>query len=500
MLKAALALIAGGIMPFAFAPFEYPYLAFFSMTIFCGCLLHARPGEAFRSGMWFGLGLFGMGISWIFNSISLAGAGLMVSLLLTCLLIGLLAFFNALSAWLAAWLLHGQRTDTDRSVLHWIVLFPAMWVLAEWMRTRFLNGFPWLLAGYSQTDTLLTGYAPVIGVYGLSLVMTCMAAMMVAALFHAGALRSLFMTLMAGMVLLGVALSTRHWTQPSGAALPVALLQGNIAQDIKWQPESQKQTLQNYVDMTREHWDARLIIWPETAVPVFYHQVVNGWLNPLAEEARTHMATIMLGIPYVDQASRAYQNALVSIGADEGSYFKSHLVPFGEYLPFRSLLGFVLELIQFPMADFMPGDPLRQVPLQVAGHVVGSSICYEDVFGDEIRRPLFAGAELLVNVTNDAWFGDSWAPHQHWQIARMRAMETGRYLVRATNTGVSGIINDRGGVEAVGGVFRREVITGMVQPMQGMTPYASHGDWPAFCLSFTILAAYLLRRIYLYRG
>lgn len=499
MLKATLALLAGAVMPFAFAPFTHSYLAFFSLIIFCGCLLHARPGEAFKYGLLFGGGLFGIGTSWIYNSIALAGAGFWVSLLLTFIFVGLLALFQALAAWLASLLLDqgGDREASEWHAIHWITLFPAMWMLSEWIRTRFLNGFPWLLAGYSQTDTLLTGYAPVMGVYGISMLMTLMAAMFVLALLYGRVLRSLLMSLIAGILLVGVLMSTYRWTQPTGQPVSVALIQGNIAQDIKWQPELQKRTLQQYIEMTREHWDARLIVWPETAIPAFYHQVSRAWLDPLAEEARTHMASIMLGIPYVDQGTQSYQNALMSIGSDQGSYFKSHLVPFGEYLPFRPLLGFILELIQFPMADFKPGDPDTQSPIRVAGHLVGSSICYEDVFGGEIRHSLLAGAEILVNVTNDAWFGNSWAPYQHWQIARMRALENGRYMIRATNTGVTGIISDRGNVEAVGGLFEAMVVTGRAVPMGGLTPYARHGDEPVFLIGFGILFVYASRRIYL---
>jgi apolipoprotein N-acyltransferase len=293
------------------------------------------------------------------------------------------------------------------------------------------------------------------------------------------------MIAIAGVVIICGWLARIPWTQPAGAPFSVALLQGNVAQNEKWAPEFQRATLEMYTQMSREHWDARLVIWPETAIPAFYHQVKETWLAGLQEEAQAHGADMLIGIPVINLETQRYYNAIVGMGERPGLYFKRHLVPFGEFLPLRPIFGFILEVLQFPLADFAPGGD-DQPLLHAAGYPLAASICYEDVFGDESRLGL-PEAAYLVNVTNDAWFGDSIAPRQHLQMARMRALESGRYLLRATNTGVTAIISSKGQTIAQAPLFQRAAVTAMATPMQGATPYIRWGDAPVIVVLVLML-------------
>jgi apolipoprotein N-acyltransferase len=227
--------------------------------------------------------------------------------------------------------------------------------------------------------------------------------------------------------------------------------------------------------MTRANWTSDLIVWPETALPAFYHQAKN-FLEDLGLEARANGTDLLIGLPVMDLETRRYFNSMVSVGSREAFYYKQHLVPFGEFIPFRSVLGGVLDFLKIPLSDFSTSDGHHQV-LTVAGQQVGISICYEDAFGEEIIQTL-PQATLLVNVSNDAWFGESVAPHQHLQMARMRALETGRPLLRATNTGVTAIIGSDGNIQSRARQFVAADLTDQVQPMHGSTPYVRTGNIP----------------------
>ena len=274
---------------------------------------------------------------------------------------------------------------------------------------------------------------------------------------------------------MGPGLGHAEWTRPSGPARSVAVVQGNVAQDLKWRDEQRAASMAHHLALTRAHWDADLVVWPETAVPAFAHRV-QGFLAELSDEARAHGADVLLGVPFRDAESGRYFNSVMALGSEIGVYHKRHLVPFGEYVPFSPVLGRVLDLLHAPMSDFSAG-PAGQPPLPVDGLRVGVSVCYEDAFGEEVIDALPA-ADLLVNLSNDAWFGDTVAPHQHQQMARMRAVETGRDLVRATNTGVSALIDWQGSVTARVPQFQSVVLRGSVTPRSGTTPYAALGNVP----------------------
>jgi apolipoprotein N-acyltransferase len=465
-----LSLVAGGVLPLAFAPFDLFPAAVLAPAVLFLLWLEIPRRRAMLRGYLFGLGMFGVGVNWVFVSMyEYGGVGLLLSLFLTTLLVAFLALFPALLGYLLAVLFRGTA-----SVWRLAVVFPAAWVLFEWIRGWFLTGFPWLNLGYSQLASPLGGVAPVAGVYGVSLAVSLsagwLALMVVAANWRARLLwgGALLLLWVAGGLLHAVS-----WTQPTGKPLRVTLLQGDIPQDIKWQWDVRQPTIELYSKLTREHWDSRLIVWPESALPEMYGEA-KDFLDGLGKEARAHHSDLLIGVLYEDAATGRYYNSMVSVGSARKFYYKRHLVPFTEYLPLKGLLGGIVDFMQVPMSDFSAG-PARQSPLAVAGQKAGISICYEDAFGEEVIREL-PQATLLVNVSNDAWFGHSIAPEQHLQIARMRAAETGRPLLRATNTGLTAIVDAKGRLQQVAPQFEVAALTGEVQPMRGATPYVRVGN------------------------
>lgn len=466
------ALLGGVILPLAFAPYGYAFVAILAFVLLFDSWHGASCAEAFRRGYWFGLGQFGLGFYWIFISLhDFGGVHTAVASLLTALLVAFLALYPGLAGLLSVRL--GTRSG---AIARLLLVFPATWVLVEWLRSWFLSGLPWLLVGYTQTDTLLRGFAPIAGTFGVGFATTVLAGLLLSAVRthgwqRRGALLGTLVLLGAGAVLCRI-----EWTQASAPPFRSAVLQGNVAQDRKWLPEAQREAIDLYTRLTREHGSARLIVWPETAIPAFYQTVEREFVPMLMSEYVEQGHDLLLGIPYYDRRADRYFNALVALAQDPGVYFKRHLVPFGEYLPLRWILGFMLDVLNIPLSDFAAGEG-EQSLLRAAGHPLAATVCYEDIFGNEARAGL-PEAAYLVNVTNDAWFGDSSAPHQHWQMARMRAIEAGRYMVRATNSGVSGIIGPDGKVVAAAPLFQTVAVEGDVTPMRGATPYVLFGDAP----------------------
>ncbi|QIK38044.1 apolipoprotein N-acyltransferase [Caldichromatium japonicum] len=475
-----LALGAGGLAVLGFAPFGLFPLAVIACALFYQSLSDATPRTALWRGWLFGVGLFGFGTFWI--RISLNEFGNMdawVAHLLTALFVAFLALFYGAVGWLVRRLDQGHPSWTAP-----LLLLPGIWVLGEWVRSWLFTGFPWLSLGYSQIDGPLAGYAPILGVYGVSLLVALSGGLLWGMAAWRGRAPNFALIALAALWLCAAGLKASEWTHPSGRPLRASVLQANIPQAVKWDAEARLMIAEVYVDMTLEYLDADFIVWPETALPDFLHQVREPLIDPLAERAQREGTEIVLGIPVMDLESGRYFNGLLAIGSRESLYTKRHLVPFGEFTPLKSWLGPLAELFAVPMSDFSPGAgrPL----LQVGPHRVGASICYEDAFPTELIESL-PEAAYLINVSNDAWFGDSLAPHQHLEIARMRALETGRFLVRATNTGISAIIDHRGRLVAWLPLFVRGAITAEVQPREGLTPFARLGNAPAIGLGAALI-------------
>ena len=470
-------------MPLAFAPVGWAWLAVIALAAFFALVAQPSRRQALWSAYLFGLGYFGIGVSWVFISISQYGNGPVVGAVITAAFVSLLALFP----WCVAYLVGRLRPELDGMAL-WLGL-PAAWVLSEWVRTWFLTGFPWLFIGYSQIDTTLANVSPVFGVLGVSSLVALLAGglawgILAPSLRRAAVIGTFWVAVLAGLQLLD-----REWTQPAADPISVALLQGNIAQDKKWDPDYREITLERYQALTAQHLGANMVIWPEAAVPMWYDQAKEylAGLWALAEQTGT---SLMIGVPVREADGRAY-NAVVSLSDPSEFYYKRHLVPFGEYVPFRDFLGSALDVIGASMSDFIPGREAQV--LKAAGVPVGVFICYEAAFGAEVAE-LLPEAQLLVNVSNDAWFGNSLGPLQHFQMVRMRAIETGRDLLRATNTGITAAVSYEGEVLQRAPQFEVAAISAEVTPRTGATPYVRWRDWPVLGLIALGLGFLLLNR------
>ena len=475
-----LALLAGALLPLAFAPLSLFPLAVLAPALLFLLWLDVTPRRALWRGLLFGFGQFGVGVSWVYVAIHDFGhSGVPLAVLLTALFVGVLALFPMLLGYLAARFLRGP--DWLRLVL----LFPAAWTLIEWCRGWFLTGLPWLNLGYSQIDAPLRGFAPLAGVYGVTLTVALSAGLLAWLILAGRRARFFALTGLAVLWLSGALLTRIDWTEASGPPLRVALVQGNIPQDTKWSPGHVQHTLDLYAGLTRRHWDSRLILWPEAAITVFHHDVADNYLAGLAREARTHGADIVLGIPVREPGTRRYFNSLLAVSERPGFYHKRHLVPFGDYLPLEDFLRGLIRFFDLPMSGFSSG-PDQQPLLEAAGQKIASAICYEDIFGEELIAAL-PEATLLVNATNNAWYGNSLAPHQHLEMSRLRALETGRYMLRVTTNGVSAIIDQRGKIRGRSPQFETHVLSGEAVPHSGATPYVRAGNLPVILLVLGIL-------------
>ncbi|HGG58994.1 MAG TPA: apolipoprotein N-acyltransferase [Gammaproteobacteria bacterium] len=472
------ALLAGGLMTVAFAPMGWWFFAFFCMAALVYLWLDATPREAAMTGYFFGLGFFGIGVSWVYNSIHEFGqAPAVVAGMLTVLFVLTLAAFPALVGWLQA----PRRRWNARLTPRLLLVLPALWVLVEWFRGWVLTGFPWLQLGYSQIDTLFSWPVPILGVLGASWVVL----VLVGALFliASGSLlaRSVAVSAVALTLVFCLQSGRLRWTTPADRSLDVRLIQGNIAQENKWRKEWLIPTVDLYESLTKKNLKADLIVWPEVALPGEYQLFRKSVLDPLKTFLKARSTVLVTGVLY--RSDKGVHNAMMRLGPvienekekneDTQIYLKRHLVPFGEFIPFRDTLSWIGDMIILPAADLSPGE--RANTLSIKGFEAAGSICYEDAYGAELAEML-PKANLLINISNDAWFGDSLAPHQHLEISRMRALETGRPLLRATNTGISATIDYRGTLRKVSPQFQVDVLEDEITPRYGATPFARWGN------------------------
>ena len=483
----------GAITVLGFAPFQFYFLPSVTLTALLLIWLRCHTlGATAAVGFAFGAGLFLAGVSWVYVSLHVyGGMAVPVAALFTLLFCLFLACYPAL----ACAVLLRLRVGTPATLM---LLFPALWAVSEWVRSWMLSGFPWLAIGYSQVPSSpLAGYAPLLGVFGVSLITAAVAG--AAAYAIDGFLRRrsapnpdrqssglIVGICVAGtLVIAGAALKTHQWTQPvPGKPTSVTLLQGNIPQELKWRPERTLATLKTYLELARSA-NGKLILLPETALPMLNVDVPPDYLQELADLAVRNGGDILYGVPEIDP-SGSYYNSVMSVGTGPvQTYRKHHLVPFGDYFPLRPVLGWIMNLLHIPMSDFSHGAQVQK-PMQVAGQKIAVNICYEDVFGEEIIRQL-PEATMLANFTNDAWWGDTVASRQHLQIAQMRALEAGRPMLRATNTGVTAIIDPDGRIVASAPEFTTTKISGEVYGYQGSTPYIVFGN-----IGFLVLALAML--------
>lgn len=502
-----LALAGGALGVLGFAPFYAWPLALGSLAVLFALWRFAPTAtRAFSTGFVWGLGLFGAGVSWIFVSLHVYGnMPAFLAGLATLLFCGVLALYPALAGAV-------YRALVTRLALPPMValclLLPACFVGTEYLRGWLLSGFPWLSMGYSQTPggmiaAPLAGYAAVFGVYGISwlLAMTASAMLLLADRVttsrSAGQTRILTVVALLVVWVGGVPLAHIAWSEPSGKPVKIALLQGNIEQSLKWREDQFAPTLANYLQLITAS-QAKLIVLPETALPDFLERIPADYLDAIRTHAVRNGADVLMGVPIAERRPGAAQyhltNSAVSIGVSPTQrYDKQHLVAFGEFVP--PLFAWVYRWLQIPLADFNERTHDSQ-PMQIAGYKVAINICYEDAFGREIAAQL-PEAGLMVNISNMAWYGRSLAADQHAQLSQMRALETGRWMLRATNTGATAAINEKGMIVKALPAFARGALEIDAQPLTGATPYSRWRDAPILLMvagSFLLAAWRRARR------
>ena len=472
-------LLLGAFAIIGFAPFYlYPCV----ILALAGLFYYLAQARSAKRAAWlaycFGLGFFCTGVSWIYVSLhDYGGMPLLMAGFATFSFCAFLALFTACTGWLHFSLQHRFKLHPT------LAAAPLAWVLLEWVRSWIFTGFPWINVGYSQIPNgYLAGFAPIFGVYGLSL-LVCLSAGLLMQMLQKSTRRNALIGF-AVLWLAGSLLQKIEWSKPVGAPFSVALLQGNIAQDMKWQPEIAQQTLDQYLEMIISA-NAQLIVMPETALPILSNQIPDEYLKRIKTHAQENHGDVLMGIVETEQDN--YYNSMLSTGsAPMQNYRKSHLVPFGEFIPLKSVIGWIYrDWLNMPLSDLSRGSTSPK-PIHIAEQQVAVNICYEDVYGEEIIRQL-PQATLLVNASNMAWFGDSLAPDQHLQMSQTRALETGRMMLRATNTGATAIIDSHGHVISQLPHFTNGTLTGEAQGYTGETPYVRWGNWGVLVLGLGLL-------------
>ncbi len=488
------ALLAGASTVFAFAPYGWWVLQVLALCLLFLLLLRASSTRAaFALGWAFAFGALAAGTHWLYVSMHVYGH---MPGWIAALAVALLAASLALLYGMATALAHRLSRGLSSTITLLLVL-PACWMLADWLRGWVFTGFPWLATGYAHSDSPLAGYAPLLGVYGMgwlaALLSAALALMLTARRAHPVALALLVLLPAAGHALKNVS-----WTQPKGEPISVRLLQGNVPQDMKFSEAQLLSSLTLYQRLLTAE-PADLIVTPETALPMLASRLPSGYLDALTQFGKDSQSQLLIGVPWTT-APGIYLNSALGIADGNAAayrYDKHHLVPFGEFIPPGA--RWFVDLMQMPLGDFGRGD-LHQVPFTVKDQAVLPNICYEDLFGEEIAAQLSAAADrgtpvasLLLNLSNIAWFGDTIALPQHLQVSRLRAMETGRPMLRATNTGATAVVDASGQVSAQLPPFTEGTLAARVQGMQGLTPFVRFGNVPVVALAFALLLGVWLK-------
>lgn len=480
LFRRALAAASGALVACSFAPIDWWPFAVLCPAVLMWLWQGATPREGAWLGFWFNAGTFAAGTYWLYISIRIFGeAPLWVAFLLMIGLVVIMGLYHAaLGYFVTRWL-------PARGAVRWFLGVPAAWLLIEWWRGWFLSGFSWLSLGYSQTDTWLASFAPVAGVYGISAMLLLCAGALTAVVCGTTRVRIAGVVVFLVPWIAGAALRSVDWTHPTGPPVSVAVIQGSISQEQKWLDSNQDTILKLYRERTEKVLGTQLIVWPESAVPDLANNQIP-YISELYRETRSHHSALVFGILRESDEGEHYFNSVLALDSKISWYDKNHLVPFAEFFPVPDFVRQWMRLMSLPYSDFTRGGD-NQPPLPAAGLNLGVTVCYEDAYGSALLGVL-RKADALVNVTNDAWFGHSTARYQHFQIARMRALEAGRYLIRAANNGVTGVIGPHGEVVALAPEFKPYTLMSSVTPRSGLTPYARVGNWLVVMLATLALA------------
>jgi len=515
-----LQLLLGASLTLAFAPFNHWWVVFVAIPawlylILTNSILSVESPTAqtsvsntktlqigsfglsrFKLTFAFSLGYFGVGLSWVHVSIAdFGGLPLVGSIGLMLLLCGYLALFPATLVYLL---------DRFIKIDAWPIFLPLGWLIIEWLRARLLTGFPWLSIGYSQLHGPLVGYFPLIGEIGVSALVVCICIMIAL-----GFLKKSFIPATLLMLVIGISslvLNQTKWTETSGEIVSVSMIQGNIAQSLRWTPEQDLPTMRKYLDMSEAHWDSDIVIWPEAAIPQL-EPIATEFLRMLDQIATESESALITGIVNYQFESQKIYNNLLALGFDQkdantipyrymhnNRFAKHHLLPIGEFVPFENVLRDLAPIFDLPMSSFTRGD-FKQSNLTAKGYLLAPAICFEIAFPSQIAANLYTNTAAIITVSNDAWFGNSHGPHQHLQIAQVRAKEFGLPVLRSTNNGVTAFIDHHGIIMSSAPQFEDAVLSADIQLTNGITPYREYGDLPIWLFFITLaVSSYISNR------
>lgn len=474
--------LGGALVTFSFAPFHLWPLGLLGLLIFTWLSnqSHKRP---FLVGWLFGLGYFISGAYWVYISIhEHGGVPAPLAVLLMFVFTGVLSIFPALTLWLYRKLLFSGVAGA--------LVLPLIWMFFEWVRSWLWTGFPWLLVGYAQIDSPLAGWLPIIGAWSTGYLVVLSATLVFFAVISTSKRDRFLPLLTVGFIFVsGVLLDAIDWVEDTGERRSVGLVQPNIPQALKWKRDQYDLIIDTMQVLTPP--DVDLVVWPEASIPRSYPYSKNT-LNELKKEAIRNKQDLIVGLPYIESEEK-YYNSLMVLGLKEQTYFKNKLVPFGESIPLKPVLQPLIKHFDVPVANFSAGNGDAQ-QLYAADMKIAPMICYEIAFGNFTAQQA-RNSDLLLTVSNDSWFGDSIGPLQHFQMARVRAKEHGRYLVRATNNGVTAIVNDNGDTVVSMPQFKAGNVVGEVSLMRGSTPYNRVGDNPTVVMMLILLGCTIAARL-----
>ncbi len=482
-----LVLFCGACAIFSFSPYHQWWVLCVITAILYLSLHNLSVRQAAWRGFFFGVGFFGTGVSWVYVSIHLFGnaSPILAGGLTFLFVIALAAVFFLLWCSIYQWLIKRHKNSALAPLL-----FTSCWVLGEFFRSWFATGFPWLLSGYTLIDTPASGLAPIIGVYGLSFILTLISVSF-AQLIKTPRKLSVSFVLAFTVLASLTAIPFQHikWTYPKGNNLTFSAVQGNIPQQAKWDQAYLEKIVHTYLRLSKRNEHKDLIIWPENAIPIIY-QNNPELISSLNEQALSHNNALVFGMPWQEQGK--IYNAVLAIGKGQGHYLKQKLVPFGEYVPMESWLRGLISFFDLPMSEFSSGKSNQQL-ISVKGYPVAVYICYEAVYPD-FSAKLARRSAFIITISDDSWFGKSAGPWQHFQMVRMRALETGRYLINDTNNSHTSLISPEGKVLKQIPSFHAGALHGSITPMAGETPFMRYGSTPIFILCLALIVISRLKR------
>jgi apolipoprotein N-acyltransferase len=487
-LRSGLTLLIGAGTSLAFAPYSIWPIAILSLAFLVVVTTQQQSSKhAFLSGWLWGFGLFGLGLSWVHVSIdTFGGVPLIVSVLLLSLLSAYLALFPGLFALLT------QRIWKNKPRYQYLIVVPFLWLTIEGLRGWLFTGFPWLWLGYSQIDSPLASYAPISGVELINAIIALAAGSLAYFWVH----RKWLALLPALLVfILALIFDQISWVTPKAdSETHFALIQGNIAQETKWHPTQRYPTLEAYTLLTEKNIDADIVIWPEAAIPAFEYELPQ-FFSMIDRFGKEHHTAVITGV-LNRVGSKTFYNSILVLGENgrgeyqydiDNLYHKHHLLPFGEFVPFEEWLRPLAPIFNLPNSAFSRGDYIQDNVYANQRYFV-SALCYEIIFGQQVRDNFTPQTDFILTLSNDAWFGDSIGPLQHMEIARMRSLELGRPLIRSTNTGVTAITDARGKIIAQIPQFEVGVLNAKITTTEGFTPYARFGSWPTYIVMLLAMA------------